>query len=250
MGKLVLLDVRTFLGAADLSGQSNKLELTDDIEAKETTNYRSGGAKEWLGGLESVTIGAGGQWEAGDPGKVDDQAWASRRVRDVWTMAAESSSDTGVGGIAYIAKALRTSFKLGDAVGEVAPWEASVSGTWPLVRGQFAHPSGVARTTTGSGTAVQVGEVGAGQRLYASLHVLSVAGTSTPTVTVTVQSDDVEAFNSDPQTRLTFAAATEPGGQILRTDGSAIADDDWWRVGWTISGTDPSFLFVAALGIE
>lgn len=248
MAKIVLLDTRVFAGAADLSGQSNKLELTDEIEDKETTNFRSGGAKEFLGGLETVSINAEGQWEAGDPGKIDDQQWASRRVLDVWTMGAESDSDTGPGSVMYIAKALRTSISLLGAVGDVAPWTANATGTWPLARGVCAHPSGVARTSTGSGTAIQVGAVSAGQKLYASLHVLSVSGTSTPTLTVTVQSDDASGFAS-PATRLTFDAATEAGGQILRTDGTAITDD-WWRVGWTISGTDPSFLFLAAFGIE
>jgi hypothetical protein len=250
MGKLVLLDARLFVGAADLSGNANKIEVGSEFEVKDTTNYRSGGAKEVLGGIETVAIDAEGQWEAGDPGQIDDQAWADRRVLGAWTAAAESASDTAAGGLAYLTKALRTSIQLFGSVGDVAPWTAKATGTWPLVRGTFAHPSGVPRTSTGTGTALQVGEVGAGQRMYASLHVLSVAGTSTPTITVTVQSDEAEAFTDNPQTRLSFDAATEPGGQILRTDGAAIADDDWWRVGWTISGTDPSFLFVVAIGIE
>src|SRR5690606_37604103 len=134
------------------------------------------------------------QWEAGDPGRIDDQAWADRRVLGPWTMAAESSSDTGPGGVAYLTKALRTRITLFGAVGDVAPWAANATGTWPLVRGLFAHPSGVARTTTGSGTALQLGAVAAGQRLYASLHVLSASG-STPSLTVEVESDDAEAFS-------------------------------------------------------
>lgn len=248
MAKQVLLDARLFVGAADLSGHGNKLEVTSEVEEKDVTNWRSGGAKEVLGGLESVSIDAGGQWEAGDPGKIDDQQWASRRVLDAWTMGATSASDTAGGNLAYLTKAMRTSITLLGAVGDVAPWEANAVGTWPLVRGQFAHPSGVARTSTGSGTAVNLGAVTAGEKLYASLHVLSVSGTSTPTLTVTVQSDNLVGF-ADPTTQLTFTAATDVGGQILRTDGTAITDT-WWRVGWTISGTDPSFLFVAAFGIE
>jgi hypothetical protein len=169
-------------------------------------------------------------------------------VLDAWTVGATSASDTAAGNLGYLTKALRTSITLLGAVGDVAPWEANAAGTWPLVRGQFAHPSGVARSTTGSGTAINLGAVAAGERLYASLHVLSVSGTSTPTLTVTVQSDDAEGF-ADPTTQLTFDAATAVGGQILRTDGTAITDT-WWRVGWTITGTDPSFLFAAAFGIE
>src|SRR5690554_4051951 len=118
MGKLVLLDVRTFVGAADLSGVQNKLELTSTIEDKDITNFRSGGARELLGGLETVEINAEGQWEAGDPGKIDDQAWADRRVLGPWTMGAEGSSDLAAGGLAYLTKALRTSITLFGSVGD------------------------------------------------------------------------------------------------------------------------------------
>jgi hypothetical protein len=84
--------------------------------------------------------------------------------------------------------------------------------------------------------------------MYAALHVLSVAGTATPTITARVESSVDNTFAS-PTTRLTFAAATAVSGQTLRTAGTAITDT-WWRVAWTISGTTPSFLFAAALGIQ
>ena len=76
--------------------------------------------------------------------------------------------------------------------------------------------------------------------------MLSVAGT-TPSITARVESAPAEAFAA-PTTRLTFDAATAAGGQALRTDGTAITDT-WWRVAWTITGTTPSFLLAAALGI-
>ena len=49
-------------------------------------------------------------------------------------------------------------------------------------------------------------------------------------------------------TRATLNAVTEAGGQAVRTDGTAITDT-WWRLAWDITGTTPSFLFAAALGI-
>jgi hypothetical protein len=135
-----------------------------------------------------------------------------------------------------------------DAVGEVAPWTSTAKSSWPLVRGQFAHPPGAARTATGTGTGLNLGAVAAGKRLYASLHVLSVAGTATPTITGRIESSVDNTFAA-PTTRATFAAATAVGGQVLRTDGTAYTDT-WWRIAWTISGTTPSFLFAAALGIR
>lgn len=244
MTKQILLDVRLFAGGADLSGNSNKAELQAEVEEKDATNYRSAGWKEVLGGVTSSTINAEGQWEAGDPGKVDDNAWTLLGGRGPWTI---SPTDATVGTLAYFTNALQSSYQLGGSVGDVAPWTGKASGSWPMVRGQIAHPPGTARTATGTGTSMQLGAIPAGKRLYAAVHVLSVAGTATPTITARVESDDNTAFTS-ATTRLTLTGATAPGGQIMRTDGSAIADD-WFRIAWTISGTTPSFLFAAALGI-
>jgi hypothetical protein len=244
MSKFVLTDVRLFAGGADLSGSTNKAEIAAEFEEKDSTNYRSGGYKEVLAGLASSSINAEGQWEAGDTSLVDDAAWAMLAGRTAWTVC---PTDATVGAVAYTSYFLTSSYKLGDQVGEIAPWTGKASGSWPLARGQVAHPPGTARTATGTGTGVQLGAVTAGKRLYASLHVLSAAGT-TPSITARVESDDSGGFAS-PTTQLTFTAATARGGEILRTSGSAITDT-WYRLAWTISGTSPSFLFAAALGIQ
>lgn len=245
MSRQVLTDVRLFAGGADLSGASNKVELDAQFEEKDATNYRSGGWKEVMAGLASSSLSGSGFWEAGDPSLVDDAAWAMLGGRTAWTVG---PGDATVGALAYTTYGLHSSYKLGDQVGEIAPWEAKVSGSWPVARGAFAHPPGTARTATGTGTGVQLGAVPAGDRLYAALHVLSVAGTSTPTITARIESDDSNSFAS-PTTQLTFTAATARGGEILRTSGSAITDT-WYRIAWTISGTSPSFLFAAAFGIQ
>lgn len=245
MSKIVLTNVRLFTGGADLTGASNKVELSTKVEEKETTNFLSGGYKELLGGLSSAEAQSEGQWEAGDPGKVDDAAWAQLGGMGAWSVGPVGAS---VGDLAYLTKMLRCDYKLGDAVGEVAPWTSSGMSSWPLARGQFAHPPGTARTADGTGTGLQLGAVTAGKRLYAALHVLSVAGTGTPTLTARVESSADNTFAS-PTTRLTWTAATAVSGESLRTDGSAITDT-WWRVAWAITGTGPSFLFAATLGIQ
>ncbi|MFI6274313.1 hypothetical protein [Streptomyces sp. NPDC050988] len=245
MAKTILTDVRLFAVGADLTGHSNKVELSAEVEDKDSTNYRSAGWKEVLGGLGSAEISAEGQWEAGDPSLVDDASWSQLGGVGPWSIG---PVDSAVGDLAYFTNALRSDYSLFDAVGEIAPWTGTAKSAWPLVRGQFAHPPGTARTASGTGTSMNLGAVPAGKRLYAAVHVLSVAGADTPTITARVQSDNDPGFGS-PTTRLTFAAATAAGGLILRTDGSAITDD-WWQVAWTISGTGPSFMFVSALGIQ
>ncbi|MFE3762270.1 hypothetical protein ACFXPI_10955 [Streptomyces sp. NPDC059104] len=244
MSKFVLLNARLFAVGADLTGASSKIELTSEIEDKETTNYYSAGYKEVIGGLGSAEVSAEGQWEATDSTKVDDAMWARLGGVGPWTVCPDNAN---VGDLAYLTQCLTASYALGGAVGDVAPWTGKGASAWPLVRGQMAHPAGTARTSTGTGTGVQLGAVTAGKRLYAALHVLSVAGT-TPSITARIESAPSNAFAA-PTTQLTFTAATAAGGEALRTAGGAITDT-WWRVAWTISGTTPSFLFATSLGIR
>ncbi|MFC6094735.1 hypothetical protein [Saccharothrix lopnurensis] len=244
MGKFVLIDARVFTGGADLSGASNKIELNTEREAKPAMNFRSGGWEELLGGLASSSLSGEGQWEAGDPGRVDDAAWAGLGGLGPWTMC---PTDATQGALAYLTYAMTGSYKLGGQVGEVAPWTAEAKGSWPVARGAVAHPPGTARTADGNGAALQLGEVDDGRHLYAALHVLSVAGTGTPSITVEIESAPSAGFAS-PTTVAAFTAATGRGGQILRTAGPIT--DTHYRAVWTITGTAPSFLFLVALGIQ
>lgn len=244
MSKFVLLDTRIFAGGADLTSHGNKVELSAELEVKPTTNFGSAKWKEVLAGLASTAISAEGQWEAGDSGKVDDSTWSGLGGLGPWTICPESAS---VGELAWLTNAMRGNYSLGGTVGDVAPWSASAVGSWPLCRGVMLHPPGTARTTTGDGTAVQHVAVPAGKNVYAALHVLSVSGTSNPTITVAVESDVDALFNGSETTRITFAAATARGGQILRAAGPVT--DTFWRATWTVSGATPSFLFAVSLGI-
>lgn len=244
----VLENVRLFMGGADYTGQSNKIEVAAESEEKDVTTFASVDAngklwKDVLGGIASAKIAQGGFWGAGDTSRVDDDMWAALGGAGAWTGCPIAAN---VGSVALFTKALRASYQLGGSVGDVAPWTGGLASAFPLLRGVCMHPPGTARTSTGTGTSVQLTSVAAGKQLYAAAHVLSVAGTGTPTITLKIQSDDNTNFTSATD-RITFTAATARTGQVLRTPG-AIADD-WYRVAWTISGTGPSFLFMVSLGI-
>ncbi len=247
MSKMIFLDSRIFVGGADLSGSSSKVMIGEEWEAKPTTNFRSGGATEVVAGLGKIEASGEGQWEVGDASRVDDAMWASRRVVEPWSVAPDGTSDLAPGNLMYLTSALRTQARLWGAVGEVAGWNATAKGSKPLVRGQSAHASGVPRTATGNGTAVQLGSLPAGRKLYANLHVLSVAGTSAPSIAVKVQSDDAVGFPSATD-RGSFTTRTAIGGEQIEI--AAPITDDWWRVAWTITGVGPSFLFLVSFGIE
>lgn len=244
---IVLLDARVFNAGADLSGYGNKIELSEEAQTRKTTTWRSGGAVENIASLFETAISAEGNWEAGDLSKPDDAFWATRRQHAPWSFAPRSDSDLAAGGLMYLTKALRQKAQVLGGLGDVASWSAEATSTWPLVRGFCGHPSGVPRTATGTGTAVLAGATSATRKLYANLHVLSIAGTAAPTITVKIQSDDNAGFTT-PTDRLPFAARTTIGGESLRLAGPLT--DTYLRASWTITGTNPSFLFLVSMGIE
>ncbi len=243
MGTFVLFNARIFSGGADLTSSSNKVELASEAAAEDATTFGSEGWKEVRAGLCETELSAEGHWEAGDPSKVDDSRYATFGGATAWTVTAGGAA---AGTVAYLTNGLNNEYTLLGEVGKMAPWSAKAKGTWPLVRGLIAHDPGTARTAAGVGTGAELGAVPAGKQLYASLHVLSIAGTATPSITVEIESDDANGFAS-PTTRLSFAAATALGSQIVRVPGPIT--DTWFRPKWAISGTAPSFLFVAAFGI-
>lgn len=244
MAKFTLQNVRLFISGADLTTVNNKLELNPEVADEESTAFVPSGPawSEVLAGVRSVEASAEGQWEAGDPSKVDDVAFSTLGALVPWTGCPAGAN---VGDLAWLTAMRNTSYNLGGSVGDVAPWGAEGKGNWPLVRGQIAHPPGAARTATGTGTITQLGAVASGQALYAALHVLSVAGT-TPAITVTIQSAATVGFAS-PTTRLTFTTANAVGGEVLRAAGPIT--DQYYRANWSITGTTPSFLFVSSFGI-
>lgn len=244
MAQFVLLNARIFAGAADLTSHANQVNVTAEINEANVTNFASNGWKESLGGLASTTLDGSGQWEAGDPGLVDNQTWdtLSNRAIHPWTIAPQSAA---VGELTWFTQVLRTSYKLFSTVGEVAPWEANASGTVPLLRGTSGHPPGVVETADGAGQGLNLGDVGSGQRIWSALHVLSVAGSS-PTLDVTIESDEDDSWGS-PATQITFDTATTVGAQFASTSGPI--SDTWWRVSWAITGSSPEFQFLTTLAI-
>lgn len=243
MAKLVLTNVRTFAGATDLTAVSNKAEISAAVDAVDVTNYASQGYTEVLGGLAETEIAMVGFFESGaDASFVDPAMNAAVGALAPWSFAPDGAAD---GALAYLTNALVQKYTpIKGNVGDAAGFETSAKGSTKLARGLVGHPPGTARTTSGTGTARQIGALSASQALYVNLHVLSVSGT-TPSLTVRVESDNASGFPS-ATTVGTFTAATAIGGQHMRIAGPIT--DDWFRVAWTISGTTPSFLFVVSFG--
>jgi hypothetical protein len=242
MAKFTLQNVRMFTGAADLTTRQNKIDLSTEVDEQDATAFVPTGDawKEVLGGLKSTSLSGGGQWEAGDPGRVDDVSFADLGGLTAVTVCPQTAQ---VGSLAWLTSAMRGSYKLGDAVGNTAPWEAELAGSWPLARGLVLHDPGTVRTAAGTGAAQLYLPASASQNVYGALHVLSLTGTGT--ITVKIQSDNTAGFAS-PVDVLSFTAASARGGQVLRTPGPLT--DNYYRASWTVTGT-PSVLFLLSVGV-
>jgi len=239
----VLTDCRIYFASLDATGYGNKVELDPTVEDLDKTTFGSGGWHERTGGLFDSQVSATVFWQAGDLSQPDDVAWAQLGAGTAPLTVVPTSG--AVGSLAYLTQTLETSYKIGADVGKLVSSDITWMGKQPLARGQVLHPQGTARSSSGSGTAIQLGAVSASQRLYANLHVLSVSG-GTPSLTVKVQSNVDNTFGA-PTDRITFTAATGLTSQPSNVLGAVT--DTWWRVTWTISGSTPSFLFAVSAGI-
>lgn len=243
MAKFALKNVRLFAAGADLTTRSNRAEITMEAESKDATAFAPTGDvwHEELSGIKSSTITGAGQWEAGDLSMVDDSSFGTLGASIPLTLAPATAAD---GALAYLTAANRQAYQLGGAVGDVVPWSGTWQGNWPVARGVVLHAPTV-RTATGTGAVQSLPAVAAGQFLVGTLHVNSVSGT--PSLTVTVQSAATVGFAS-PTTRLTFNAQTAIGGQVFRIAGPIT--DTFYRISYTISGGSPSLLFMSAAGVS
>jgi hypothetical protein len=246
MAKYVLLDSTVYLDGKDLSGDSNAITVTAESDEVDVTNFGSSGTREFLAGLKSFSAQLQG-FTSHATGAADPTLFTQWGVSDAIFSASAEGDD---GDIGFFTKSVEMSLQpWGGAVGEASKFDASFRGRGqPLVRGTILHPGDTARTSTATGTGRQLGAVSATQKVYATLHVLSVSGTSSPTLTVKVQSDDNAGFTSATD-RITFTGATAAGAQWATPVSGAITDD-YWRATYTISGTNPSFLFAVLVGIQ
>lgn len=241
MSTFVLTDASILLGGVGVTDKSNQLTITYEVETQDNTVFghdtRSNAAGLWV---VSGEVG----------GFVDDQL-----EDDLWSKVgsgpdvfqAATPGDDGTIGYAFRSM-LVAHTPLSGSVGEMAADSLSLSGKSgaPLVRGTILHPA-TAETSSGAGTERQLGAVGSSdEKVYGALNVTDVSGT-TPTLDVTVESDDNSGFTS-ATTRLTFDQQTGVGADWQSAAGAIT--DDWWRVSFTIGGTSPSFTFQCLVGIR
>jgi len=255
MATFVQTATQLFSGGTKLTCYTDQLALEMSADAVEFTNYCSAGAREYRQGLKTWQVTANGFADfaavgATTGGLVPGEEIVPANMAGMTTNLTICPVDGSEGAVAYLAAgAYSQMMLLGGAVGDPGRYSftavpATLADGHKLIRGRLEANRTVTTSTSTTGT--QLGAVAAGQRIAASLHVVTLAGTS-PTLDVKVQSDDNSSFTSATD-RITFTQATTRSGQFAYVDG-AIADD-YWRVTWTIGGTGtPTVAFAVAIGI-
>ncbi len=237
-------DMSILVGGLELATHGKNVTLATEVAPLDSTAINTTGWMSFIGGLKSSKVDMSLMQDV-TAGSVDSTVFDLLGDADTPHSICTLSAD---GSTAYLFRGIPLSYTPQEAqVGELATAKlAGQSSTGGVVRGTLIHPGSASRTSSDVGTGRQLGAVAAGKSLYAALHVLSVAGTDTPTVTVKVQSDDNSGFTSATD-RITFTGATAVGAQWSSVAGAIT--DDYWRISYTISGTNPVFAFAVTAGI-
>lgn len=235
MAIFALTNASVHLGALDFGQHLNKVTITAKVDELEDTRFGSTYHSK-IGGLRDFEMSHEGHMQYADP---DATLFADVGAQQVITV-----TPTGADGdVAYFGNAKRFEYApIDGAVGDVASFSGMVkaSDAYGLIRGKLLLPkTSLSGTTTG--TAVQLGAVGATQYVYASIHCFT-AGT---TATVVVESDDNSGFTSATTRSSTVVTAT--GGTFITRVAGAITDD-YWRV--KVSSVTGTFSLSAAVSVQ
>jgi hypothetical protein len=223
MAGVILTDCKILVGGYNLSGYHNSLTVEHGAEMLDDTVFGTNGTRSNKPGLKNFSVAGGGFWDT----ELDEVLYNKMGAeREVLTLAPEGNI---VGDRTFFTRAVSGAYNpLSGEVGVLLPFELSfMNANSALVRGGLLATG--SKAVTGVGSGVQLGAVGALQRIAAALHVTAVAGTS---IQVIVESAPAAT------TRLTHTLITTVGGVTSDWQQTAVGaiTDTWWRSSWTIVG--------------
>ena len=240
MVAFALTNAYAFSAGYDFTSDSNNLMITSDAEAKDVTPFGPGW-RSFIGGLKSSTFDMAGMWQSAASQAVDPEAFAALGTVDqVFTFGTAQVE----GDPAYMFQAMKSSYELGGAVGDVAPYSLKAAGSngAGVVRGKLAKARGNVSGTGQLGTGFAISAPSASQFVYCTVHVFT-AGT---TITLQLQSDDNGGF-STPTTIATIGPLTTSGGTwMTRVPGPLT--DSFFRL--NVSAITGTFNVAAAIGVQ
>lgn len=239
MTEFVLTNAQIRFGGRDLTGILNQVALEANRALPESTVFGQTTVTR-ASGVRDGSINVNGWWDSGADADFFTQHTAN--AAEVMSVAAENAVE---GSVAYSLQGEQANYTPGAAHGEVFAFVLELQSRNPLVQGRLLG-SGT-KSSTGNSSPFQLGNVPAGSRVWAALHVTAQAG-STPTIDVILESDASSAFSGSETTRITFAqVGTTLSAQILSASGPIT--DTHWRLAWTLGGGSPVYDIFATVGI-
>ena len=242
MAVLVYTNTSIFHGALDVSGNANTVNVTAEVDPVEATTFASSGWKEHKPGLKSFVLDYAG---FGDFAGTVDSTLSTNigAAGQIVTVA----PDGATGSPAYFGQGVLDAYTpMAAKVGDMSGLSCKVTGSNTsdgLLRGKLlAAKQTIAGTTNTTG--VQMFASSSVTIVRAALHVFSVSGTSTPTLTAAIQSASSQGGSYSTAATLTGATAV---GATYHSETISSETDEWWRVNFTVSGSSPSFSAALAL---
>jgi len=229
----------------DVSGVSSNfgLERTADLEeftcfAPPSDTAPTAIFKKRLAGVESCKVSNAGYLDMGINLPAAKAALGTSPI-----ISKGDNRTLGSGVYMFVGK--ESSFSDGGEVGKVIPFSMELLSDGIVTYGSLFEFG--SKTATGNGTSRTMPAVIAGKSLYLHAHVISVSGTSTPTLTLIYETSAIGDY-SDAITKHTFTDFTAAGVQrAIKTP--AISDLNH-RFRWVISGTNPIFVVRLVAGVR
>lgn len=232
---------RIYVGALEFTSFTNQAEAGVDVATQDVTCFGTD-FMTYVPGLRTIGFNTSGfnDWASGSLDEYVRTAYGTRRVTTI------PVTTPATGGTAWVAYGLLGGKRfMNAAVGAVSAYAATLNGGI-AGEGLLTQIATSSISATGHTTAVNVGALTAGSTIVAGIHVLSVAGSSTPTATFQLES----ASSSGGSYTLRGTAGsglTAVGDQWLSTQ--TATTDAWWKLAVTLSGTSPVFSAVATIAL-
>ena len=235
----IIQDEKVFFGGYNLTASvmSYTLEMSRETQDDTTLNDDS---RSNLLGLRAVTAQVEGLHDAVpyDAGLND-----ALSLNDTpFSMAMTGTQ----GGLAYFFNATLGDYTpIQGSVGDIKGYSAGAASRGKLVRGIWLL-NGSGLSSTGNGTAYEIGAVAAGQKLYINTHLYGF-NAGGDAISIDIESDASDDFTGSETTQATIAPATSLTSVYTVVDGAIT--DTWVRPVYTISGSTPSFNVAVFIGV-
>lgn len=252
MGTGPAVSKTTWLDGYDLTGDLNETELNLEHDVLDATVFVSGTGPRGRvrqAGLQSVASKVAGLWWS-DTAVAPDPQIVNGLATGASAVVTQSVAGT-LGDVAYLYTAKKLAYSVFGKAGELVPFSLDTQGgrmpggvPWVgAVRGVVAAGKGAVSATGAVGAGVQLGAVGAGKYLYATVHVFT-AGT---TITLKVESDDNSGFTTPTSRIATIGPITAVGG-VWATRVAGPITDTYYR--FNVTAVTGSYSLAGAIGIK